>query len=75
MEYTAEELLTTAVRQNASDIFLIPGRPFSCKIEGRIICRDENKIFPDEMDEIIKKAVNETKVYTFDAAGRETENA
>ena len=55
MEYTAEELLTTAVRQNASDIFLIPGRPFSCKIEGRIICRDENKIFPDEMDEIIKQ--------------------
>ena len=28
-----------------------------------------------QMDEIIKKAVEETKVYTFDAAGRETENA
>ena len=55
MEYTAEELLTTAVRQNASDIFLIPGRPLSCKIEGKIVCRDENKIFPDEMDEIIKQ--------------------
>ena len=32
------ELLTAAVEQEAADIFLIPGRPFSYKIGGRIIC-------------------------------------
>ena len=39
------ELLTSAVEQNAADIFLIPGMPFSYKIGGRIM--------PDEMDKMI----------------------
>ena len=29
------ELLTQAVEQNAADIFLVPGMPFSYKIGGR----------------------------------------
>ena len=33
------ELLTQAVEQNAADIFLVPGMPFSYKIGGRIICQ------------------------------------
>ena len=32
-----KELLTTAVEQDAADIFLVPGMPFSYKIGGRII--------------------------------------
>lgn len=55
MDCTAEKLLTEAVQQDASDIFLIPGRPFSYKIGGKIICCNDEKIFPDEMDEIIKQ--------------------
>ena len=39
------ELLTSAVEQNAADIFLIPGMPFSYKIGDRIM--------PDEMDKMI----------------------
>lgn len=48
-----EALLEAAVNKQAGDIFLIPGMPFSYKIGGRIIEQGENKIFPDEMDQII----------------------
>ena len=37
-----KELLTTAVEQDAADIFLIPGMPFSYKIGGRIIYQGDN---------------------------------
>ena len=47
------ELLTSAVEQNAADIFLIPGMPFSYKIGGRIIYQGDNRIMPDEMDKMI----------------------
>ena len=47
------ELLTAAVEQNAADIFLIPGMPFSYKIGGRIIYQGDNRIMPDEMDKMI----------------------
>ena len=47
------ELLTQAVEQNAADIFLVPVCLFSYKIGGRIICQGEEKIMPDEMDQMI----------------------
>ncbi|MDO5415606.1 MAG: PilT/PilU family type 4a pilus ATPase [Lachnospiraceae bacterium] len=47
------ELLTLAVEQGASDVFLVPGMPFSYKIGGRILYQGEKKIFPDEMDKMI----------------------
>lgn len=49
----ASELLGAAVRDQASDIFLVPGMPFSYKIGGRIQHRGESKIFPEEMDRLI----------------------
>lgn len=49
------ELLTTAVEQDAADVFLIPGMPFSYKIGGRIIYQGEEKIFPEEMDKLISE--------------------
>ena len=42
-----------AVEQEASDIFLIPGMPFSYKIGGNITYQGEEKIFPEEMDRMI----------------------
>ena len=42
-----------AVEKEASDIFLIPGMPFSYKIGGRITYQGEEKIFPEEMDKMI----------------------
>ena len=49
------ELLTSAVEKDAADIFLIPGMPFSYKIGGRIIYQGDNRIMPDEMNEMIKQ--------------------
>lgn len=48
-----ENLLSLAVDKQAGDIFLIPGMPFSYKIGGTIIYQGENKIYPDEMNEMI----------------------
>lgn len=47
------QLFTQAVEQGASDIFLIPGMPFSYKIGGRIRYQGTERIFPDEMDKMI----------------------
>lgn len=46
-------LLTTAVHQDASDIFLIPGMPVAFKIHGQINAIDSQKIFPEEMNRYI----------------------
>ena len=48
-----QQLLQEAVKKNASDVFLVPGMPFSYKIGGRIMYQGETKIYPDEMDEMI----------------------
>lgn len=47
------EFFKQAVEQEASDIFLIPGMPFSYKIGGNITYQGEEKIFPEEMDRMI----------------------
>lgn len=49
------ELLTSAVEKDAADIFLIPGMSFSYKIGGRIIYQGDDRIMPDEMNEMIKQ--------------------
>ena len=43
------DLLSSAVEQNASDIFLVPGMPFSYKLGSRIVCQNEEKLFPAQM--------------------------
>lgn len=49
------DLLSSAVSQNASDIFLVPGMPFSYKIGSRIVYHDEEKLFPDKTAELVKE--------------------
>lgn len=49
----AIELLSAAVAQNASDIFLVPGMPFSYKIGSRIINQNEEKLSPAQMETLI----------------------
>lgn len=60
------ELLTAAVEKDVADIFLIPGMPFSYKVGGRIVYQGEDRIMPDEMDEMI------TQIYEI-AKGRSME--
>ena len=49
-----QNLLAAAVKEDTSDIFLIPGMPISFKVHGNIRPVDDNKIFPEEMDLYIK---------------------
>lgn len=51
----AAELLETAVAQQASDVFFVPGMPCSYKIGSRIVYQGEEKIYPEEMDTLIKE--------------------
>ena len=50
-----EQLLQQAVEQNASDIFLIAGLPFSIKVNGSIRHLNDEKLYPDTINEYIKK--------------------
>lgn len=50
-----EALLREAVKREASDIFLVPGMPAACRIGGQIVCLNEEKIFPKEMEETIRE--------------------
>ena len=49
-----QEILEEAVEKKAADIFLIPGMPASSRIGGRIVSRNEEKINPQKMDELIR---------------------
>ena len=50
-----EEILRRAVDANASDMFMIPGKPISMKINGDIIDVDEKNIFPEDMDKLVSE--------------------
>lgn len=47
------ELLGRAVEMQASDVFMVPGMPFSYKIGSSIDYQGEIKIYPEEMDQLI----------------------
>nr|WP_314462555.1 PilT/PilU family type 4a pilus ATPase [uncultured Clostridium sp.] len=47
------DLLSSAVAQKASDIFLVPGMPFSYKIGSRIVYQSEEKLYPAQMELLI----------------------
>lgn len=50
-----EELLREAVEKGASDIFVIPGMPFSFRVGGMILYQNEEKHFPQEIDGMIEE--------------------
>lgn len=47
------EILSNAIKQNASDIFIIAGRPLSYKIMGEIISQNDIHLSADDTFEII----------------------
>ena len=55
MEMDARSILQTAVQQNASDIFLVPGTAYSLKVNGRVEIHSEEKLKPDEIVELIRQ--------------------
>jgi twitching motility protein PilT len=48
-------VLTQAASENASDIYLISGRPISCKINGEIKKIDEERLMPEDTESLIKE--------------------
>ena len=44
----AKELLEKAVRQNASDIFIVTGLPATMRINNSMVRVDEEKMMPPE---------------------------
>lgn len=49
------EILTEAVRRDASDILLIPGLPVAYKISG-VIGREGERLFPDDLSALVDEA-------------------
>lgn len=49
------EILTEAVRRDASDILLIPGLPVAYKISG-VIGREGDRLFPDDLSALVDEA-------------------
>ena len=49
------DFIKQAVESEASDIFLIAGMPYSCKVNGKILYKGDTKVLPDELDIAIEK--------------------
>ena len=50
-----ETLLRKAADDNASDIYLISGRPLSCKINGVIVEMSEDRLMPEDTQALIEE--------------------
>ena len=50
-----EEILKKTAQREASDVFLISGRPISYKVQGRICTLDDEKLMPTVLDQYIKE--------------------
>lgn len=53
MDLDARSILTAAVQQGASDIFLVPGTAYSFKVNGRVEIHSEEKLAPPQVVELI----------------------
>lgn len=49
------EFMTKAVEIGASDVFLVPGMPYSYKLGGQILYQGDKRILPAEMDQVISE--------------------
>lgn len=53
-EIVMKELLKNAVEMKASDIFIVAGRPITCKVNGEMCWSNDRRIMPDETEKIVK---------------------
>lgn len=51
----ALEFLTEATAQGASDLFVVAGRPLSCKKGGKITLMGEERMMPDQCESLIRE--------------------
>lgn len=50
-----KKLLQQAVEMGTSDIFIVAGRPVTCKVNGEMRFMDERRIMPDETSEMVEE--------------------
>lgn len=50
-----KELLRYAVERKASDIFIVAGRPITCKVNGELCVQNDRKVMPDETEQLVKE--------------------
>lgn len=51
----AKAILETAVRDGASDVFIVAGLPVSCRRNRIIIREDDTKLFPPDTEEFVRQ--------------------
>lgn len=49
------EILTKITADKASDLFIVAGRPLSCKKSGRLMLLDEERLMPDQTETLIRE--------------------
>lgn len=53
-ETIMKELLERAVKQKASDIFIVAGRPLTYKVNGELCMQDDKKMMTDETEVLVR---------------------
>ncbi len=62
----ATEFLQKAIDSNASDLFILAGRPASMRINNKIVQTDETRLLPDDTRQIITEIYGLTKGRSMD---------
>lgn len=62
----ATEFLQKAIDSNASDLFILTGRPASMRINNKIVQTDETRLLPDDTRQIITEIYGLTKGRSMD---------
>lgn len=55
LNINTQELLKAAVRSQASDLFIVAGRPVSLRLNGSITMQNEDRLMPDDTKTIIEQ--------------------
>jgi len=63
------ELITQAIQMNASDLHLSSGRPASCRVDGKIVPMDDQKLTPDDIEAIVGAIIGHQQQTTLDEKG------
>lgn len=65
------EMLKKAVQDNASDVFLVAGRPASIRVNGKLTCINDERLTPDTTRELIREiyALANRDMAHFETAG------
>ena len=53
-EVVMKDLLQRAVEIKASDIFIVAGRPLTCKVNGELCQQNDRRIMPDESEKLVR---------------------